>query len=114
MDPSDPDAAAGTPIPGLNITLANIQEALRRGRSQSAENMVKTVEGLENRLVGGGNGGAAAQVIWLNPADQSSQISLYYAAARYCLDGVQLIVAAKMHSLSRTQQHASYLHSATF
>lgn len=65
MDPSDPDAAAGTPIPGLNITLANIQEALRRGRSQSAENMVKTVEGLENRLVGGGNGGAAAQVIWL-------------------------------------------------
>lgn len=68
MDPSDADAATeggSLPIPGLNISLANIQHAIQRGRDRSAESRLQRMEGDDQepagnplnrlgKLVGGG------------------------------------------------------------
>lgn len=41
----DPDAASdGTVIPGLNITLGSIQDALQRGRTKSQENRINSMD----------------------------------------------------------------------
>lgn len=71
VEPSDPDAAvegSGIAIPGLNLTLANIQEALQRGRAKAQERMVEQADDMPanpierlSEIVGGGAAKPAAE-----------------------------------------------------
>ncbi|KAF8057735.1 hypothetical protein HT031_005919 [Scenedesmus sp. PABB004] len=112
VDPKDPDAVPDTPLPGLNLTLSDIQDALSRARARAEEVDISRTESLLERITpsfGGGSRGADAAPGAVGPAPVFAVVTPELQALQKlkvgaALQGLPRAEVAELGKLNLTEQ----------